>query len=288
MFRNILKPTTPVSCADSCAGKRNSSCMRGCKVRNTASKRQGFRATPAPNTHCESRSSSGWQRRLNANHGHAVYATDGDPWLKERFLEGSSGDDVVSVIFQQHLLSPLPINRSVDVGVCASRSHCEGSMRFAGVFETGHRRSCAGQSKPSPVEICDVLAPKSVQCVRARFARQGKRIMDYSQRGCFESAKFMARPNNVMWFARGFLFLVCPRSRLPISERQLNTACPGLPLQGCWFFLPQRRSAPALFIRLAPFLCLARPLASLQHSHSLFDRDLVVCTPYKQQAFHSL
>jgi hypothetical protein len=140
-------PTTPVSCADSCAGKRNSSCMRGCKVRNTASKRQGFRATPAPNTHCESRSSSGWQRRLNANHGHAVYATDGDPWLKERFLEGSSGDDVVSVIFQQHLLSPLPINRSVDVGVCASRSHCEDSMRFAGVFETGHRRSCAGQSK---------------------------------------------------------------------------------------------------------------------------------------------
>lgn len=47
------------------------------------------------------------------------------------------------------------------------------------------------------------------------------------------------------------------------------------------------RSA-ALFIRLAPFLWITRPFALPQHSHSLLDRDLAVCTPYEQQAFHSL
>jgi hypothetical protein len=31
-------------------------------------------------------------------------------------------------------------------------------------------------------------------------------------------------------------------------------AGPSLPLQGCWFFIPQRRSASALFIRLLPSL----------------------------------
>jgi len=104
------------------------------------------------------------------------------------------------------------------------------------------RTEVAGRhtKQTSPVEICDVLAPKSVPCVSPRFAQVGKRIMGYSQRACFDAAKYMARPNNVLWFARGWRCLDGPWSRLPICERQVNTACPSLPYQGCWFFLPQR------------------------------------------------